>query len=265
MQRDDRDHCDLTPREREVLSLARMGMTNREIAERLGITRNAVRFHLKDIHSKLETGSQRNALVRAFDRGSAWLALPIGKLGAPLTTALFAGGIAVTAIAAYRSLPGEPARASVPARFEGTITVAAGTATPAPGRFEGAVTADLTPSNNSAVPFFTSLISGRPAGGAVLRQADTRTTDPARPRGVCASIRFSSGAPDARWYRMTFDGMDVTNRLTWVVLRDQSGGEMCYAPEVGFEPGAHSVEVVVRDPQGSSGMLKAVWDFTVLP
>ena len=41
---------DLTDRQMDVFSLANAGLTNQQIAEELGISRNAVRFHLKEIH-----------------------------------------------------------------------------------------------------------------------------------------------------------------------------------------------------------------------
>ena len=56
-------HDGLTPRERDVLGQTARGLTNEEIALALGISRNAVRFHLKQIHSKLETGGNRSRLL----------------------------------------------------------------------------------------------------------------------------------------------------------------------------------------------------------
>jgi DNA-binding CsgD family transcriptional regulator len=114
---------ELTPREREILHLARMGRTNNEIAEALGITRNAVRFHLKDIHSKLETGGQRSLLSRGWAKGLALISAPAAKLGVPATIAVFTTGIAVMGFAAYQSFPGDGANASGPERFEGTVLV----------------------------------------------------------------------------------------------------------------------------------------------
>jgi DNA-binding CsgD family transcriptional regulator len=114
---------ELTPREREILHLARMGRTNNEIAEELGITRNAVRFHLKDIHSKLETGGQRSVLARGWAKGLALLTSPAAKLGVPATIAAFTTGIAVTGFAAYQSFPGDGANATAPKRFEGSVMV----------------------------------------------------------------------------------------------------------------------------------------------
>lgn len=61
MARDD----GLTPRERDVLRHAASGLTNEGIAFALGISRNAVRFHLKQIHSKLGTGGKRARLLMA--------------------------------------------------------------------------------------------------------------------------------------------------------------------------------------------------------
>jgi two-component system nitrate/nitrite response regulator NarP len=55
----------LTPRERDVLRHAAAGLTNEGIASVLGISRNAVRYHLKQIHSKLHTGGQRSRLSLA--------------------------------------------------------------------------------------------------------------------------------------------------------------------------------------------------------
>ncbi|MGE5597441.1 MAG: response regulator transcription factor [Hyphomicrobiales bacterium] len=52
----------VTPRERQVLDLAAAGRSNSQIARELGITRNAVRFHLKELHSKLRTDGNRELL-----------------------------------------------------------------------------------------------------------------------------------------------------------------------------------------------------------
>ena len=43
----------LTPREREVLALLRLGLTNQEIAERLGISADGAKYHVSEIISKL--------------------------------------------------------------------------------------------------------------------------------------------------------------------------------------------------------------------
>ncbi|MGE3076956.1 MAG: helix-turn-helix transcriptional regulator [Dehalococcoidia bacterium] len=103
---------ELTPREKDVLELARRGYTNNEIAERLGITRNAVRFHLKEVHSKLETGSKRSALGRIWQGLRGGLGFPAAKLGMPATVTAFAGAMAVGGLAVYQTLPTEGANAA---------------------------------------------------------------------------------------------------------------------------------------------------------
>jgi len=52
----------LTPRERAVLRLLGQGMSNRQIADSLGIQRTTVRSHLSSIVSKLEVDNERAAM-----------------------------------------------------------------------------------------------------------------------------------------------------------------------------------------------------------
>lgn len=54
---------ELTVRELEVLQLVCDGLGNRAIADRLGVTKNTVRYHLKQIHSRLGTEGDRERLV----------------------------------------------------------------------------------------------------------------------------------------------------------------------------------------------------------
>ncbi len=57
-----RPHPDiLTPREWEVLTLLREGASNPEIAERLGVSRDAVKYHVSEILSKLGLESREEA------------------------------------------------------------------------------------------------------------------------------------------------------------------------------------------------------------
>jgi RNA polymerase sigma factor (sigma-70 family) len=61
----------LTPREREVLDLLAQGLTNKEIAERLVITTNTVKRHLKSVYSKLDVHTRSAAAAIAVAEGGA--------------------------------------------------------------------------------------------------------------------------------------------------------------------------------------------------
>jgi DNA-binding CsgD family transcriptional regulator len=51
----------LTPRQEEVLELVREGLTNPEIAQRLGISPDGAKFHVSEIITKLGVTSRREA------------------------------------------------------------------------------------------------------------------------------------------------------------------------------------------------------------
>ena len=57
----------LSEREREVLRLLITHLSRSEIADRLGISMNTVRFHVKNIYSKLGVHSRSDAVQRAED------------------------------------------------------------------------------------------------------------------------------------------------------------------------------------------------------
>lgn len=60
---------DLTPREREVLTLLAEGLTNKAIAHRLEISDHTVKFHVNAILSKLNAQSRTEAVVQATRLG----------------------------------------------------------------------------------------------------------------------------------------------------------------------------------------------------
>jgi PAS domain S-box-containing protein len=60
---------DLTRREREVLGLISHGMTDTDIAEKLGLTRSTVRNHVATLYSKIGVHSRSSAIVWARERG----------------------------------------------------------------------------------------------------------------------------------------------------------------------------------------------------
>jgi DNA-binding NarL/FixJ family response regulator len=62
-------NSDLSPREREVLSLLVHGKNNREIATALGITEATVKCHVSVILARLEVNDRTQAVVTALQRG----------------------------------------------------------------------------------------------------------------------------------------------------------------------------------------------------
>jgi signal transduction histidine kinase/DNA-binding CsgD family transcriptional regulator len=59
----------LTPREQEVLAGVAAGLTNKQIAARLGISDRTVQFHLGNVLGKLGVASRTEAAVLALQRG----------------------------------------------------------------------------------------------------------------------------------------------------------------------------------------------------
>ena len=91
----------LTPREREVLGFIRLGLTNEEIAERLGITLDGAKYHVSQILSKVGVATREEAAaaaaakprVRAPERRRWWAAWPLAAkaAGAAVVAASVAG------------------------------------------------------------------------------------------------------------------------------------------------------------------------------
>ena len=89
---------DLTPRQTAVLDLMAEGRTNAEIAERLGLTLDGSKWHVREILGKLGMESREDAVAwwrryrrmpsRAGRRMFAFLALPIWKPAAIAGAAL---------------------------------------------------------------------------------------------------------------------------------------------------------------------------------
>ena len=65
----DHEHAPLTEREREVLSLVALGMTNRAIALALGISEHTAKFHVGAVLAKLEAQSRAEAVSVALRLG----------------------------------------------------------------------------------------------------------------------------------------------------------------------------------------------------
>ena len=58
-----------SPREHQVLTLAADGLTNKEIAYRLGISERTVQFHINSIFNKTTTNSRTEAVALALRSG----------------------------------------------------------------------------------------------------------------------------------------------------------------------------------------------------
>lgn len=59
----------LTPRERRVLELVASGLSNRAIADELGVSEHTVKFHVRSLLDKLGAETRADAVARAARRG----------------------------------------------------------------------------------------------------------------------------------------------------------------------------------------------------
>jgi DNA-binding NarL/FixJ family response regulator len=67
----DRSRCDLTPRELEILSVVASGLSNGQIAKKLWVTEQTVKFHLSNIYRKLGVANRTEASRWAHAHGVA--------------------------------------------------------------------------------------------------------------------------------------------------------------------------------------------------
>jgi two-component system, NarL family, nitrate/nitrite response regulator NarL len=59
----------LTPRELQILALVGVGMSNKAIARRLGISAHTVKYHLEAVFTKLDVRSRAEAVSRGLRHG----------------------------------------------------------------------------------------------------------------------------------------------------------------------------------------------------
>lgn len=114
-----------------------------------------------------------------------------------------------------------------------------------------------------------NVVSITPEHGAEVKQAATHSPNPNQPGGICANVTFDGLAENAQWFRMAFDGEEVTQKLTWIVTTKVApeGGRVCYAPAEGFTEGRHSVALAVQDPRNPQVATRQMvaWKFDVIP
>ena len=60
---------DLTAREKEVITYLYNGLTNEAIGEKMGVTKDAVKLHLKNIFNKLDVNDRVSAVREVLARG----------------------------------------------------------------------------------------------------------------------------------------------------------------------------------------------------
>lgn len=88
----------LTPREWEVLALLREGLSNEDVAERLGISRDGAKYHVSEILSKLGVDHRREAAAWQPERARRWWQAAIAPLAWPfhrLARSSLAGRLAI--------------------------------------------------------------------------------------------------------------------------------------------------------------------------
>jgi DNA-binding CsgD family transcriptional regulator len=86
----------LTPREREVLALVRVGLTNEEIAGRLGISPDTAKYHVSQILAKLGAATREEAAALAMPEERGWWQR-LGAWGLAAKLGLVAAAVVVLA------------------------------------------------------------------------------------------------------------------------------------------------------------------------
>jgi DNA-binding CsgD family transcriptional regulator len=184
---------DLTRRERDVLALAIRGLTNKAIAGELGISENAVRYHLKELHSKLGTGSDRAKLTRWDRIRGAWPGLGLlSGAGPKILVGGMMSAIAVAGVAAAVTHSGgdQAGHEGVPAIVDGKYPNGCPTSYTA---WEGATREDFGHVGGS-LEAIVRLNPGLPAGPI---PAGTEVHVPYNPKGTCYELTEANRTPSA--------------------------------------------------------------------
>ena len=118
-----------------------------------------------------------------------------------------------------------------------------------------------------APTFGENVIKLSPGYAETVKQLATQTRNPQRPNGICAEVSFAGLPETGRWFRMAVDGVEVTEKLVWIVSSNTTptGGTMCYAPTAGISVGVHQAAISVQDPNNITARTKELvaWAFEV--
>jgi DNA-binding CsgD family transcriptional regulator len=96
----------LTPRESEVLTLLREGLTNEQIAQRLGVSRDGVKYHVSEILSKLGVTTREEAAAWRPEEARPWWVVSLALLVRPLKYVPLLGAKAVGGVLVGAALAG---------------------------------------------------------------------------------------------------------------------------------------------------------------
>src|SRR5439155_22637722 len=100
---------ELTSREREVLTFVRRGLTNEEIAARLGITVGGAKYHVSQILSKLGVATRDEAALALQEQRRSWGFLPLwAKIAGAATIVAAGAGFALLAWGLVRTSGDQP-------------------------------------------------------------------------------------------------------------------------------------------------------------
>ncbi len=124
----------LSEREREILSLVANGLSNQQIAHRLGISVNTVKVHLRNVFSKIGAASRTEASMYAVRTGIVTV-----DRAAPADAAM--ASVAAPPLAAAENSPGLESDVSAPSHEHASSEVEA----PSIADDASAVVASLTP------------------------------------------------------------------------------------------------------------------------
>jgi DNA-binding CsgD family transcriptional regulator len=114
----------LTAREREVLDLIRLGLTNEEIAQRLGITLAGAKYHVSQILSKLGVATREDAAAwRSAEHRAWWARWPLwAKIAGAATMVAAVSGLALLAWGVARTDgDSDDFRQEAPRRVDGPV------------------------------------------------------------------------------------------------------------------------------------------------